>query len=180
MADVDAAKATMLANIPVKTGKSLSAWLGIIRKSGLEKHGEIVKMLKAEHGVTHGFANLIGHEALSSGDDTDLVTSQYGGKKAPLRPILDAVVKAVKRFGRDVEIAPKKASVSLRRAKQFAVVVPATSARVDVCIQLKGTPPTKRLVAAKGMTTHKVGVSSPGEVDKELVAWLKDAYGQAG
>jgi hypothetical protein len=181
MADAEAAKATMIANLPQKTGKALPAWIKVVKKSGLEKHGQIVKLLKSEHDVTHGFANLIAHEALSSGEEIDLVATQYAGKKADLRPILNAVLKAIKPFGRDIEIAPKKTSVSLRRKKQFAVVIPATNSRVDVCIQLKGESVTKRLLAAKGgMTTHKVGVTELHEIDKELVAWLREAYNRAG
>lgn len=181
MADPEAQKATMIANLKEKTGKALPAWLTVLKKSGLQKHGEIIKMLKGDHGVTHGFANLISHEFLHAGEETtDLVEAQYAGKKADLRPILDKVLKAIKPFGKDIEIAPKKTSVSLRRKKQFAVVVPATNSRVDVCIQLKGEAPTKRLLAAKGgMTTHKVGVTDPKEIDKELVAWLKEAYKRA-
>ena len=50
---------TMIANLPEKTGKSLPEWLAIVGKSKLDKHGRIVTFLKKEHGVGHGFANLI-------------------------------------------------------------------------------------------------------------------------
>ena len=65
--------ATMMANIPEKTGKPLSEWIEIIAKSGLEKHGAILKLLKEEHGVTHGFANLIAAKARETGEEVDLV-----------------------------------------------------------------------------------------------------------
>ena len=58
--------AAMLANLKEKTGKSLPQWLAITRKSGLAKHGQLVKLLKSEHGVTHGFASLIAHKTLES------------------------------------------------------------------------------------------------------------------
>ena len=44
-----------IANMPAKTGKSLDEWLKIVSKTKLGKHGEIVKLLKSDHGVTHGF-----------------------------------------------------------------------------------------------------------------------------
>lgn len=184
MSDPEAAKASMIANLPEKTGKSLPEWIEVLSATGLEKHGEQVKHLKAEHGVTHGFANLIAHEtrAASAGgqpEPEDLVAAQYSGKKEPLRPILDAVLAATSGFGGDVEVSPKKRSVSLRRSKQFAVVQPSTNSRVDVCIQLKGESATDRLKAAGGMTSHKVGVTSVDQVDDELVGWLRDAYGRA-
>lgn len=177
--------ATMIANLKEKTGKTLEQWLKLLAKSDLEKHGEIVKYLKAEHGVTHGFANLIAHMHLKGGlpepssGGNDLVDAQYAGAKADLRPIYDAVAKAVRKFGKDVEFAPKKAYVSLRRNKQFAIVQPSTKTRVDVGIQLKGAPPTGRLEKAgsfNSMVSHRVRLESVKDVDKELIGWLREAY----
>ena len=34
-------------------------WLKIVAKSKLDKHGQFVKHLKAEYGMTHGFAQSI-------------------------------------------------------------------------------------------------------------------------
>ena len=66
MTDKDPAIATMEANIAEKTGRPFAAWVALVRKSGLQKHGEIVKFLKADHGFTHGYANLVAHQALQS------------------------------------------------------------------------------------------------------------------
>ena len=52
-------KAAMIAGLPEKTGKSLDEWRKIVQKAGLTKHKEIVTLLKTQHGVTHGFANMI-------------------------------------------------------------------------------------------------------------------------
>ena len=41
-------------------------------------------------------------------------------------------MKATKAFGADVELGPKKADVSPRRSKQFALIQPTTATRVDV------------------------------------------------
>jgi len=176
-------EAAMVEALPEKTGKALAAWVALIRKSGLAKHGEIVKMLKADHGVTHGYANLIAHRALTAGarapEGDDLVAAQYAGAKAALRPIYDALTKMVGGFGGDVELGPKKAYVSLRRSKQFALIQPSTATRVDVGIQLKGVAPAGRLEASgsfNAMVSHRVKLSSVAEVDKELGAWLKRAY----
>ena len=127
------------------------------------------------------------HEALQSAaghaaPEDDLVAAQYAGKEE-LRPIYDAIAKAVQGFGSDVELAPKKAYVSLRRAKQFGLVQPSTKTRVDVGIQLKGVAPGKRLEKSgsfNAMVSHRVRLSEAGEVDNELVGWLKDAYDAAG
>ena len=182
--EVDAATATMIANLKEKTGKSLEAWVGVARGSGIEKHGELVKHLKAEHGLTHGYANLVALYARGYGEESgeDLVAAQYAGAKAGLRPIYEAIVAAVRGFGDDVEVAPKKGSVSLRRSKQFALVQPSTKTRVDLGIQLKGVLPQGRLEAAgsfSGMVSHRIRLESAAEVDDEVVGWLRRAYDAA-
>ncbi len=185
MATPDEMAAKMLANLPDKTGKSLKQWHAILKKSKLEKHGQLVALLKSEHGVTHGFANLIVakfREAGSALAPASLVDAQYDGAKAGLKSIYDAVVAAVTRFGGDVEVSPKKTYVSLRRNKQFALVQPSTRTRVDVGLNLPGTRPTKRLEASgsfNAMVSHRVRVESVADVDKQLIAWLKKAYERA-
>ena len=178
----------MIAGLKEKTGKSLDEWLPILRSSGLAKHKEFVTLLKTKHGLTHGYANMIALQALGSDshtatDDSSLVDAQYAGAKAALRPIYDAVLAAVKKFGKDVEVSPKKAYVSLRRARQFAIVQPSTSTRVDVGLILPKTEPKGRLEASgsfNAMMTHRIRIAKPTEVDKELLNWLRAAYDLAG
>ncbi len=179
-------EATMVANLKEKTGRTLPQWLKVAKASGLAKHGEIVKHLKADHGLTHGYANLVAHRALRSAtgaaETDDLVGSQYAGKKAELRPIYDALVSAATGFGADVEIAPKKAYVSLRRSKQFAIIQPSTATRVDLGLNLKGEPTTDRLEASgsfNAMVSHRVRLESKQDVDAEVKRWLKEAYARA-
>jgi predicted transport protein len=173
---------SMIDNLPEKTGKSLEDWLEITRASALEKHGQIVKMLKSDHGMSHGFANLVAAKTLEPASvpgGEDLVDKQYAGAKADLRPIYDAIIREVKQFGGDVEVAPKKTYVSLRRNKQFGLVQPSTKTRVDVGVNLKGTEPTKRLEASgsfNSMVSHRVRVTEKAEVDSALIAWLRQAY----
>lgn len=174
--------ASMIQNLPDKTGRSLDEWLKITRASGLEKHGQIVKMLKADHGMTHGFANLVAAKTLQSDVEPsrdDLVDGQYSGAKADLRSIYEAIVRAVAELGSDVEIAPKKAYVSLRRNKQFGLIQPSTRTRVDVGINLEGVAPTDRLEASgsfNAMVSHRVRLTEVSQVDAELVSWLRRAY----
>ncbi|GHA90007.1 hypothetical protein GCM10009069_11460 [Algimonas arctica] len=172
--------ATMLTNIPEKTGQTLDAWKKIIAKSGHEKHGAIVKLLKSEHGVTHGFANLIATKARESGEDVDLIATQYSGPKSGLKPLHDLIVKYAKSLGQDVELAPKKASHSLRRKKQFALIIPATKSRIDLGLALKGDETTGRLEPYNAMCSHRVRLESSKDFDTEVKGWLKDAYSRSG
>jgi predicted transport protein len=174
---------TQIANIERATGRSLDEWIGVLRDSGLEKHGEMVAFLKSAHGMTHGNANLVvikAREAAAGGapSDDDLVTSHYAGTAAHLRPAYDAVVAAVRAFGDDVELAPKKTYVSLRRSKQFGQVGPAAG-QLEVCVNLPGHPGTDRLRPISGMATHRVRIGGPEELDAELVGWLREAYDRA-
>jgi len=88
---------------------------------------------------------------------------------------------AIQKLG-PFEIAPKKAYLSLRRAKQFAMVGPATKTQVEIGLNAKDLPAGDRLAALKpgGMCQYKVRISSPDEVDAELIGWIKSAYEAAG
>ena len=180
---------SMIANMKEKTGKPLEDWIKIVQKKGAAKHGEIVKFLKADHGMTHGFANLVAHKTLKSDAGSvveggeDLVGAQYAGAKADLKPIYDALTKIIDGFGNDVELAPKKAYVSVRRAKQFAIIQPSTKTRVDLGLNLKDEAATDRLEASgsfNAMVSHRIRLSEPREVDDDIKTWLKKAYDAAG
>jgi hypothetical protein len=172
---------TMIDNMPEKTGKSLEDWQSIVAASGAAKHGEIMKLLKGEHGVTHGFANLIAQKCIGNLDvsEDDLVANQYKGKEV-LKPIHDAIVAFVEQFGSELDIAPKKTSVSLRRKKQFALIQPSTKTRIDLGINLKGVEPQGKLEAMSGMCTHKIKLSSLADFDAEAKGWLEQAFERAG
>lgn len=180
---VDEAWASMVANLPKSTGKSLDEWLAVLAGTNLEKHGQLVAFLKNDHGVSHGYANLIARRYLEQGapepQDDDLVATQYAGGKADLKPIYDRLISAAQGFGDDVEIAPKKTNVSLRHSKQFASIVAASRTRIDLEIHLPGDPPTERLQLSKGMCSHKVAISSLAEIDTELIDYLHRAWSRA-
>lgn len=185
MSTVDDAVATMRRNLADKTGKSFAAWVKIARSLGADKHSDIVAYLKLEGPMGHGYANAVALAARSREEIADVspLDTLYAGDKAALRPIYDAIAATVAAFGKDVEFAPKKTYVSLRRAKQFALVQPSTATRVDLGINLKGVELTGKLEASRtwnGMVSHRVRLGSLKDVDKEVKAWLKTAYEQAG
>jgi hypothetical protein len=184
---VDKSLETMIQNLHAKTGKSLAEWIEIAQAAKLAKTRDLLNHLKAEHGLTYGYANLVAQKALetpaqaAAGED-EVVAAQYAGTKSGLRPIYDALAEAVQGFGADVELAPKKAYVSVRRKKQFAIFQPSTATRLDVGLNLKGIPATARLELSgsfNAMVSHRVRLSAPEEVDQELLGWLKQAYDAA-
>lgn len=182
---MDKAAQTMIENLHKNSGRTLEQWIDIVKKANFKKHGEIIKFLKAEHQFTHGFANLVAHKANQTDADSaanqdDLITKQYKGKEH-LQPIYEKLVSEIQTFGNDIEISPKKAYVSLRRKKQFAMLYPATKTRFEIGINLKGQEPKGKLQPEKpnAMFSHKINLSDINEIDKEVLGWIKNAYENA-
>ena len=183
---MDKGEITMIENLKKNTGKTLDEWISLVVPKAFKKHGEIVKHLKENHQLTHGFANLIALKTMASAapasTDDDLVDKQYEGKEQ-FRPLYNKILAEVHRFGTDIETAPKKAYVSLRRKKQFALLQPVTKTRFEIGIILKNQPGTGRLEAittANAMCTHKISLASEKDLDKQVLTWLKAAYDGAG
>jgi Domain of unknown function (DUF5655)/Domain of unknown function (DUF4287) len=183
MADPQAALATQLRNIETKTGKSLAQLRDVIACSGLAKHGEVRAMLQERFGLGHGDANTLAHAAKAepaAAADADPLDAIYTGAKAGLRPLHEAVMKKMSTLG-PFEIAPKKAYLSLRRKKQFAMVGPATKDQIEIGLNAKSLPPDPRLkaLAPGGMCQYTVRIDDAAQVDKALVGWLRTAYDAA-
>ena len=190
MSTLDKARDTQVRNIEAKTGKTIAQLRMLLAGSGLAKHGELRSFAMQELGLGYGDANTLVHVAMASDGQSaaqagglstdDVVAGIYVDKKAALRPIHDAIMAAVGKFG-EFEIAPKKGYVSLRRKKQFAMIGPGSATRVDVGINMKDVAPTERLLAEKpgGMCQYKVKVGAASEVDAELIGWLRPAYDAA-
>ena len=83
---------------------------------------------------------------MAAGDD--LVAELFDRDKRALRPIFDALLRAVLSFGDDITPSPKKGYLSMSRSTQFATLHPSTEARFDVGLKLKGVAPAGRLEAA--------------------------------
>ncbi len=167
------------------TGHALEHWIDIVKESGIEKHGEIINFLKKEYNFTYGFANFVAFKSkktdAGSIDDDELLTNQYKGKEV-LQPIYDKLIEAINTFGDDITRTPKKDSVSMIRKRQFALIKPATKTRIDLGLKLKDKPETERLGSSGPfgtMCTHRVQLTSPNQVDDELIAWIKEAYEKA-
>jgi hypothetical protein len=191
MTKVDDGLKSQVRNIEAKYGRQIGAWADLIRASGKTKHSDVVDLLKSKYGMTHGSAHrvaLISRESIAAGSEpanaghgADPADRLYAGKKSGLRPIHNLLIAGIQSFGDDIELAPKKGYLSLRRKKQFAMIQPAAT-RVDVGIVLKGEPTTARLESAatfNALFTHRVRVGSVEEIDQQLVGWLRRAYDQA-
>jgi hypothetical protein len=189
MSSLDKAWQTQLDNIQKKTGRSLDELAAIVKASGLAKHGEIRDMLKEKLGLGHGDANALVHALFQSdgqraaqGKSTDAVLDEiYSGPKAAMRPIHEALMKHIVKFG-EFEIVPKKGYVSLRRKRQFAMLGPKTNTRFEVGINDRNLQKNARLLEQPrgSMCNYIVNLTEAQEVNSELIAWIKSAYESAG
>jgi hypothetical protein len=189
MATVEEGLQAQIRNIEATYGKPMPEWLAIIAASGLAKHTDVVNMLKNDYGMTHGGAHRVSilarqnaEQQTGAGQDSDPVGALYTGKKASLRPIHDALISAIHRFGDDVELVPKKGYVSLRRRKQFAMIQPSGAGRIDLGLIVPDIPTDARLESAAGFNalfTHRVRLFSTADINAELTGWLKHAYDRA-
>ena len=169
---MDPALKTMIENMPEKTGKSLDQWKSLLASKSFAKHSEAVNFLKKEHGVTHGYANTIVTLSKDEGKGAeDLVTAQYKGKEQ-LLPIYEKLLTVVRAFGPDVQVVPKKTTVSLVRKKQFALIKPATKTRIDLGLKRREHQPPGGF-RALWLHVHPPGAahrSRPGRPRTEGVA----------
>ncbi|HLO03061.1 MAG TPA: DUF5655 domain-containing protein [Symbiobacteriaceae bacterium] len=179
--------AKMTASLQEKTGKDLAEWKVILAEAGLLETtpGQKVKWLKETHGVTHGYAEVIGWMSVRPADYEAptfeaVIDAQYSGKKAPLRPIYERLFAAAMALGPDVKTEICQGYVPLIRKRQFAVIQPSTLTRIDVGLRLPGIEPAGRLQPSKGVgggsITHKIAITSIEEADEEVLGWLKRAY----
>lgn len=191
MADPHAAVITQLNNIQAKTGRTIAELHAELARSGAAKHGEKRSWLMAQFKLGYGDANTVVHfigkplptlgaapePAAPSGDVLDAI---YAGKKAALRPLHAALMAEITRLG-EFEIAPKKAYLSLRRSKQFAMVGPATTSEIEIGLNCKTLTehPRLKLLPPGQMCQATTRISAAAQIDAELLGWLRAAFDAA-
>jgi hypothetical protein len=191
MSSIERAKATQLANIQKKTGKSLEELTDLIQSSGLTKHNEIRSMLMDRLVLSFGDAHnlvlfVLKTDAQLAAKEKGLSTSGvldeiYSGSKTNLRPIHEKLMNAIQQFG-EFEIVPKKGYVSLRRKRQFAMLGPATNSRFDLGINIKHLEADERLLEQPtgSMCNYKVRLTEVNQVDETVISWVQRAFEAAG
>jgi hypothetical protein len=184
---------TWVAGLEETTGRSLDAWLALVRRNGPADETARREWLKKRHGLGADAARWIAERSFGRGfedDDPELylkaaeayVAAMYAGKKAGLRPIHDALVDLCQALGKDVRICPAKTMVAIYRKHVIAEITPATLSRVDFGLALGPVKAAStRLVGTGGLTrkdriTHRIAISRLGDVDAEIARWLAAAY----
>jgi len=100
------------------------------------------------------------------------------GKEAVVSIIYEKLIKELQKFGQ-LKIEPKKTSIHLGNRFGFAGVY-TRSDYINLEVHLKHKLVSKRVSkveqASPNRYHHRIRMSSPKDIDKELLGWLKEAY----
>jgi hypothetical protein len=183
-----------IADLKPKTGRTLEQWIALTKKDGPKDLALRRAWLKSKYNLGTNSAWWIAERADGKGDEEDtperylataarFVEDQYSGKKSALRPLYDELLRLAKSLGPDVKACPCKSIVPLYREHVFAQIKPTTLSRIDLGLcftSYKGKLPNRLIdtggFAKKDRITHRMGVSSPSDIDSDLIKWLRAAY----
>jgi hypothetical protein len=166
-----------------RTGEDLESWNKRVLTQGLNDEKSLRAWLTRQ-GVT-GYAQWLlvmerfGYPEFFLASADELVAAQYADRPH-LRPVFDAVIDAAAGLG-VVTIQTRKTYVSLVTPRRtFARVQPTTRARVDLGLRLEGCAPGGRLQPSRIQETMllQISLTTPADVDDEVLAWLQQAYEQ--
>jgi Domain of unknown function (DUF4287)/Domain of unknown function (DUF5655) len=178
-----------LDTIKAKTGLEPADFRTIAEERGLleenVKVGQIVEWLKDDFDLGQGHAMAIvatlKQVRSADGNPVDLIDKHFRRPRAHWRTTFDDLLSMLKSFG-PVRVAPTHTYISLLKGKDKFAIVQVTAEWFDVGIKLKGVDPTVRFAPSgnwNAMVTHRVRLSDPDQVDRELLEWLRRAYDAA-
>src|SRR5437867_3543285 len=164
-----------------RTGEGVATWNRRIKREQLADEASLRAWL-SKQGVTGYAQNLLvmerfGYPDFLTATADELIDGQYADRPQ-LRPIFDAVIAIAVGLG-DVTIQARKTYVSLVSPRRtFARVQPTTRDRVDLGLRLEGEKPRGRLKPSKIHETMpvQIGLTSPKDVDTEVIRFLQRAY----
>ncbi|HEU5099849.1 MAG TPA: DUF5655 domain-containing protein [Roseiflexaceae bacterium] len=166
-----------------RTGADVETWNQRIQAGQFADEPALRAWLTAQ-GVT-GYAQSLlvmerfGYPDFLVASADELIDGQYADRPQ-LRPIFDAIIGAAAGLG-EVVVQTRKTYVSLVSPRRtFARIQPTTKQRVDLGLRLEGQPPAGRLQPSKIHETMplQISLTSPGDIDSEVLGWLQQAYDQ--
>jgi hypothetical protein len=164
-----------------RTGEDFDTWKKRLEKEKFDNEQELRAWL-SDQGVT-GYAQSLlvwerfGYPDFLVASADELIDGQYADRPQ-LRPILDAILSAAASLG-SFTIQARKTFVALVTTRRtFARIQPTTKKRVDLALRIDGVEPGGRLQQSKTQdsTPLLIPLTSPEEVDDEVIDWLRKAY----
>ncbi len=183
MRDWQSMKAMSARLLRERTGLDVATWNQRIQ-AGHFKDEKALRAWLSEQGVTGYAQNLLvmerfGYPDFMQASAQELIQGQYADRPQ-LRPIFEAILGAAAGLG-DVTIQARKTYVSLMTARRtFARVQATTKQRVDLGLRLEGQKSGGRLQPSRihASTPLQVSLTTPDDVDAEVLDWLQKAYDQ--
>jgi hypothetical protein len=166
-----------------RTGLDVATWNQRIGDQHLKDELALRAWL-TEQGVT-GYAQSLlvwerfGYPDFLQSSADELIQGQYADRPH-LRPIYEAILNAAVGLG-EVTIQARKTYVSLVTARRtFARVQATTKQRVDLSLRLEKQKPSERLQPSRihASTPLQISLTTPEDVDAEVLDWLQKAYDQ--
>ncbi len=166
-----------------RTGLDVTTWNQRIQAQHL-KDEKALRVWLDKQGVT-GYAQTFlvmerfGYPDFMRASAEELIEGQYADRPQ-LRPIFEAILGAVAGLG-DVTIQARKTYVSLVTARRtFGRVQATTKQRVDLALRLEGQKPSGCLQPSRihASTPLQISLTTPEDVDAEVLDWLQKAYEQ--
>ena len=166
-----------------RTGLDVTTWNQRIQAQSL-KDEKALRAWLDQQGVTGYAQNLLvmerfGYPDFMQASAEQLIEGQYADRPQ-LRPVFEAILGAVAGLG-EVTIQARKTYVSLMTPRRtFGRVQPTTKRRVDLALRLEGQKPGGRLQPSRinASTPLQISLTTPEEVDAEVLDWLQKAYEQ--
>jgi len=178
MSKTEEMQTKMLKSIEEKTGLKPEIIIDDIKTQNLEKHNIKIAFIKEKYGLSHGFANLLALKSKESSNPNtiNLAVEQYIGKEN-LLPIYTAIKNFLETF-EGVEFVPKKAYVSVKTKKQFAIIQPSTKTRIDIGLKFPKDiiVPIEPSGSFNSMVTHRIRIESMNDFNSLTKEYLKKAY----
>lgn len=171
-------------NVTTQTGKSLDAWMKLVKASGNGKRNDILQWIKKDHGLNHLQAQFIAGIFLNDGkpvyiDQGNLLDIHF--RNSPdLKSTFDFLSEKIIVAFKGTQLIPKKTYLSFTAVREFvAVNVKTQELRVGLDLgdmrfsvelqQAKLTGPMPRF-------THMIFVNEVQQVDKRLMQLIKQSY----
>lgn len=176
----------VVSGIEKESGRSFDAWVKLGRTKGPKERKALVAWFLDQHPFKPMQAAWLAQGALGGledyGDPAAFVDALYGGDKAALRPLHEALVDACYAQGEDVCVTACKTMVPAYRKHVFAEMRPAPGGegvllRLALGTARTGGRLTKDTTGMPGeRLSHAVVVEDQEGIDAELRGWLRAAY----
>ncbi len=171
----------ILRNLKAKTGRELSEWLQIVKKSGLTDKKPVMAFLKNEHGLGHFQAQKVFEQFTG----TDLYENRESFiqklfKSAELMEQYGQLEREIKQLGKDVRVEPCKTYTPFYRNKQFAIVTVGASGQVMLGLNLPANFKHERFIRSKTPASERINFATyfdgGADIDEHIREVILQSY----